>query len=212
MTFARLLRADRVAMLAALALLFVIGTDWYSTTAGEEARRIERIERPSGAAGGELSRAVEDRARAAAEDAEKNAIQVTAPVDRAIAAGLFATAALALIAGFLRAAGRRFEPPLTPSALAALTAAVSALLVLYRAIDEPGSDASTTVEPGLPLALVVLGAIALAGALALRAEEAGTAWREPPAPADTGEPEPQDASAAGAGAEPAANGPAAEPR
>ena len=181
MTFARLLRADAVAMVAALALLLVIGTDWYSTTAGEEARRIERVNDPSGGTGGQVSRAVEERARVVAEEAEKNAIQVTGVVDRVILAGLVATALLALGAGYLRAAGRRFRPPLTPSALAAAGAAVTGLLVAYRALDEPGSDAATTVQAGLPLALVGLGAIGLSCVAALRAEEAGTAWREPPA-------------------------------
>ena len=179
MTFERALPADLVAMVCALGLLFVIGIDWYSTTAGGEARRIERSTTVQGAQGGEVSRAVDERALEAAEDAERNAIQLTGALDRVILAGLVATVVLALAAGFLRAAGRRFEPPLTPSAAAAVCACVTAMLVVGRMIQEPGPDALTTVESGAPLAVAVLGAIALACAVAVRAEEAGTAWRGP---------------------------------
>lgn len=179
MTFERLIAADVVAVLAALALLFAIGIDWYSTTAGEEARRIERIERPSGALGGEVARTVEDRAEAAAEAAEKNALQADGTVDRVILAALLATVLLVLSAGFMRAAAKGFEAPLTPSALAAVAALASAVLVAYRIVDQPGLDVVAVVKPGAPLALALLGVIALAECVALRAEETGTAWREP---------------------------------
>jgi hypothetical protein len=186
MTFARVPAADLAAMACALLLLFVMGLDWYSTTAGDEARRIERFTEPQGALGGEVSRDVEERARESAEDAERNALQVSGAIDRIILVGLLGTVILALAAGFLRAAGKRFEPPLTPSALAAVCACVTALLVAYRMIEQPGLDAGTTVKAGAPAALVVLGLTALICTAALRAEEAGTAWREPVAagPAD----------------------------
>jgi hypothetical protein len=180
MTFERVLGADLVAMVCALGLLFAMGADWYSTAAGQEARRIERSTEPEGALGGEVPRAVDERARISAEDAEKNALQLTGVIDRTILAGLLLTVALTLAAAFLRAGARRFEPPLTPSALAALCACATALLLGVRMIREPGSDAATTVEAGAPIALALLGAITLAAAVALRAEEAGTAWREPP--------------------------------
>ena len=186
MTFERLIAADVVAMVAALALLFAMGVDWYSTSAGDEARRIERLTKPRGALGGEVSREVEERARAAAEGAEKNAYQVAGTIDRVILGWLLATVLIALAAGFLRAAEKRFEPPFTPSSLAAMCAGVAALLVAYRSVEQPGFDAATTVKPGVPLALVLLGVVALAGRAAARAEEAGNAWREP-APRD-GEP------------------------
>ena len=186
MTFKRALAADVVAMVVALALLFVMGLDWYSTTAGDEARRVERFTRPQGALGGEVQRDVERRARASAEDAEKNAFGLTGAIDRAILACLLATAMLALAAGFTRAAGARFEPPLTPSALAAAFACATALLVAARMIEQPGLDVATTVRSGAPVTLIVLGVVALASAAALRAEQNGTAWREAVAPA-TGE-------------------------
>ena len=177
MTFARLSAADVAAMVAALALLFAMGVDWYSTGAGEEARRIERLTDPRGALGGEVERDVEERARASAEDAEKNTFQVPGAIDRVILGGLVATVALALAAGFLRAAGRRYQPPLTPSAAAAVCACATAALVAYRMIQQPGLDAGTTVKGGAPLGLVLLGLIALSCAVALRAEEDGSAWR-----------------------------------
>ena len=181
MTFERVLAADVVAMVAALGLLFVMAVDWYSTSAGDEARRIERFTKPQGALGGEVSRGVEERARASAEEEEKTAWQLTGAIDRVILAGLLATVVLALAAGFLRAGARRSEPPLTPSALAAVCACATALLIVYRLLQQPGLDAGTTVKPGAPLGIVVLGAIALACVGAARAEEAGTAWREPAA-------------------------------
>lgn len=176
MTFTRLLAADVAAMLAALALLFAMGADWYSTGAGEEARRIERLTDPRGALGGQVERDVEERARASAEDAEKNAFQVPGAIDRVILGGLVATVALALAAAFLRAAAKRYEPPLTPSAAAAVCACATAALVSYRMIQQPGLDAGTTVKAGAPLGLVLLGLIALSCAVALRSEEGGRGW------------------------------------
>ena len=181
MTFARLLRADAVAMLAALALLFVMALDWYGTNLGDEARRQEELAQPRGATGGEIEREVDRDARVIAEGEEKNAWQLDGAIDRLILFGLLATVVLAVGAAYVRAAGRRFEPPLTPSGLAAVTATTTALLIAYRIIQEPGFDERTVVKSGAPLALIVLAVIALACRSALAEEEAGTAWREPPA-------------------------------
>jgi hypothetical protein len=195
-TYSRLLRADVIAAVAALVLLFVMAMDWYSTAAGDEARRIESLADPgSGALGGEPERKVQEDASIAAEEAERNAWQVDGAIDRVLLGFLLATVVLALAAAYLRAAGRRFSPPTTPSALAALAAVVAGLLVAYRIIQEPGFDDATVVKPGAPLALVVLGVIALAGRAAVREEEAGTAWAE-------AEPEP-DAQGHGVEREPA---------
>lgn len=184
MSFDRLLRADWVAFAAALVLLFVMAVDWYSTASGEEARRIEAISEPSGGAGGQIERELQEDARLIAEAEESNAWQASAAIDRLILLGLLATIALAVGSAFLRAAARRFDPPFTPSALAGLAAIVTALLVAYRAIQGPGG-AGSTVEAGLPLALVALGTIGLASRSAMRAEEDGSAWPEPPAAAPT---------------------------
>jgi len=168
-----------VAALAALALLFAMAMDWYSTVEGKEARRIEELAQPEGALGGQVEREVQESARFAAEEAEANAWQAAALIDRLILAGLLATFLLAIANAYLRAAAKRFRPPSTPAAFAAVTALVTAVLIAYRSIQEPGVDESSTIEAGLPLALILLGAIALACRAALREEEQGTAWREP---------------------------------
>ncbi len=180
MTFARILRADAVAMIAALALLFVMALDWYGTNLGDDARRTEKLSEPQGALGGEVERNQQEDARLIAEREEQNAWQVEGAIDRLILIGLLATIVLAVGAAYLRAAGRRFDPPFTPSTLAAVSATATALLVTYRIIQEPGFDAATTVKAGAPLSLIVLGVIALACRAAMREEEAGTAWRDVP--------------------------------
>ena len=185
MNFQRLLRADVIAALAALVLLFVMAVDWYSTVQGKEARRIEQLAQPSGATAGQVEREVKESARFSAEDAEKNAWQASGAIDRVILAGLLATVLLAIAAAYLRAAGTRSRPPSSPSSLAAIVATLTAVLVAYRSIQEPGLDQATTVESGLPLALVVLGVIALSSRAAMREEEQGTAWRDEPAEAPT---------------------------
>jgi hypothetical protein len=166
-TFSRLRLADWVALIAALGLLFATAADWYSTTSGDEARRVQGLANPVGALGGEVARSVRDEARQAAEGQEKNAWQVRAGIDRAIQLGLLLTFALAVLAAFRRAAGRGGDAALG----AALAAAFTALLIAYRLFQEPGFDESTTVKTGAPLALVALGVLALASAQSLRSEE-----------------------------------------
>ena len=190
MSFARLLRADAIAMIAALALLLVMALDWYGTKAGDEARRVQAISQPEGATGGEVERTVRDRAKFAAQAQEKNAWQLDGTIDVIILLGLLATVGLAVGAAYARAAARRFGPPLSPSTLAALVAALTGMLVAYRLLNEPGLDVATTVKAGPPLALILLGVISLACLSAMRREEEGTAWREPapavPQPAGDG--------------------------
>ena len=48
MTFLRLSRWDWIAFVAALGLLLVMSADWYTTKQGEECRRIEQLQPPSG--------------------------------------------------------------------------------------------------------------------------------------------------------------------
>ncbi len=190
MTFERLNRWDWVAFVAALALLFVMASDWYSSVAGDEARRIERIEDPNPGASGQIGREVSERAAERAEGAERNAVQPQSAVDALLLVALFATIAFAGVAAYARAAGRRFEPPATPSAAAAVSAATAAVLVAYRIVQQPGSDLGTTVKAGAPLALVALAVIAFASAQALKLEEDDRAFRvvKPPTPAPREEP------------------------
>jgi hypothetical protein len=174
MTFARLRLADWVVFLAALALLLATATDWYSTKGGERAREFEE-NAPTRGEGAELA----EDAAATAESEERNAWQADAGIDRLILVAMLATAALGVYAAFSRAAGRRYgEERLSPTAWAGVAAALTALLVLYRILQEPGFDAVTTVQAGAPLALGILGVMAFACATSVRAEEEGTELRD----------------------------------
>ena len=173
MTFTRLRAADWVAFLAALALLFATAADWYSTEGGRQAREFEQGA-PAQGEGAELA----DDAAAAAEGEERNAWQADAGIDRGILVALLGTVALTIFAAFARAAGRRSEGA-GPAEWAGGAAALTALLVLYRVIQEPGFDEVNTVQYGAPLALGLLGVIAFACAMSVRAEEQeGTELRE----------------------------------
>lgn len=182
MTFTRLTRGDWVAFGAALALLLFLAVDWYGTAQGDEARRLEALSEPSGALAGEVEREVREDARFAAERAEKNAFQADAVIDRLLLLVLLAAAATAVAAAYLRAAGRRMEPPRSASALASILGALGALLVAYRMVQEPGLDAATTVKAGALLGLVASAVLALGARAAQRAEADGSAFEEPEPP------------------------------
>ena len=170
MTFARLRVADWVVFIAALALLFTTAADWYSTKTGEEARRIQEQARPEeGQPSGQIQTEVEQGAGALAEAQERNAWQEDGTIDRIILICLLLTAALGVAAAFWRASGRESRG-LGPYALVGFSATVTAFLVLYRIIQEPGFDELTIVQIGAPLALGVLGVIAFAAATSLRQE------------------------------------------
>ncbi len=181
MTFSRLLRADVVAALAAVVLLFVMALDWYSTVTGERARFRQEQAQPEGALAGEPARVQQEEAEIVAEGEERNAWQESGGIDRVILLGLLATFVLAIANAYIRAAGKRVEPPLTPSAITALVATLTALLLTYRTIQEPGFDNVNTVEAGAPLALIVLATIALAARSAMRTEEEVAGHLESPA-------------------------------
>ncbi len=170
MTFARLRVADWVVFVAALALLFTTAADWYSTQSGEEARRIQEQSRPEeGQPSGQIQTEVERDAGVLAEAQERNAWQEDGTIDRVILICLLITAALGVGAGFWRASGRETRG-LGPYALVGVSACVTAVLVLYRILQEPGFDELTTVKFGAPLALGVLGVIAFGAASSLREE------------------------------------------
>jgi hypothetical protein len=90
---------------------------------------------------------------------------------------LLATVALSVLAAFLRATGRHYEPPWSPCAVAAIVAAATALLVLFRIIQQ-GFDDLTTVKAGGPLAIAVLGVIVLAAARGVKHEAEGREFHE----------------------------------
>ena len=164
MSFERLRPADWVVFVAALALLFTTAADWYSTTRGDEARQIQER---AGSSDGQVEREVEQDAGALAEGQERNVWQEDGLIDRIILISLLATSALGVGAAFWRASGRGSDG-LGAYGLAGLVACLTALLVLYRIIQEPGFDELTTVKIGAPLALGVLGVIAFACATSVR--------------------------------------------
>jgi hypothetical protein len=164
LTFERLRIADWVVFVAALALLFTTAPDWYSTTRGEEARQIQK---QAGSGEGQAEREVEEDAGALAQSQERNAWQEDGLIDRIILIALLVTSALGVGAAFWRASGRGSDA-VGAFGLAGLAACLTALLVLYRIIQEPGFDELTTVKIGAALALGVLGVMAFACATSVR--------------------------------------------
>jgi hypothetical protein len=166
----RLTRGHVVAAVAALALLLVMAMDWYGSHQADQARQVATSLGTSGAESGEAGRAAKQDADSIIARDEKNAWQTTALIDRILLAVLLLTVFLPLLAAALRAEGRRFEPPWTPSAFAAVSAAVAAVLVAYRIVQEPGSNAATTVKIGPVLALLMLAGVGLGAASAFQKE------------------------------------------
>jgi hypothetical protein len=161
-----------IALLGALALLFVMAIDWYSTAQGDEARRIESItDNPSGAEAGEIDRRLNEEARFVAEGEEKNAWQADGLIDRILLGVMLAAIALAALTALTRAAGAKPTEGLGPAGLCAIFATAGAILVAYRIIQEPGLDAGTNVKAGAPLAIVALALIALGSSSALKADD-----------------------------------------
>jgi hypothetical protein len=180
--FERLTRGHVLAAVAALALFLIMAMDWYGSQAGDEAHRIDDTANPSGAQGGEVGRALQRDAKAIIAREEKNAWQADSTVDRVLLVLLLLSLVLAVAAAALRAAGRRFEPPWTPSAAAAICANLAAALVAYRIVQEPGTDALANIKPGAPLALVALAAIAMGSAGAFQKEVDWSTMRQAASP------------------------------
>jgi hypothetical protein len=200
--FERLARGHVVAAVAALVLLLVMAMDWYGSQEADLAHQINGSSLTSGSQGGASDAVRQDAASIIARD-EKNAWQEGDFLGRVILAFLLLSVFLPLFAAAHRAAGRRSEPPWTPSAIAALVAAFTALLVAYRIVNEPGSDVSTTVKIGAPLGLLSLVVVGLGAAWAFQGEadwaemrRSATAAASPPAdPVDGGLDAPFDAEA-----------------
>ena len=170
MRFERLTRGHTVAAVAALVLLLVMAMDWYGSHAADLAHQVNNTANTSGAEAGEAGRAMKQDADTVIARDEKNAWQEKDSLDRFLLVLLLASVVLPLYAAGYRAAGRRAEPPITPSSIAALVAAAAALLVAFRIINEPGNDVTTTVKLGAPLGLVCLAVIGFASAQAFQGE------------------------------------------
>jgi drug/metabolite transporter (DMT)-like permease len=170
-TFARLNRWDWLAFAAALALLLVMSVDWYSNAQGQECRRIERLQTPSGGVQGDIIGSdVRRSARECAERREKTAWQAPGTIDRFIAFVLVVALASAVAAAFFHAAGRRFEPERSPNALAAWAGLLGSLLILYRILQPPGLNEAAVIKWGAPVGLVCAGVLTIASRSATRAE------------------------------------------
>ena len=178
MRFERLSRGQVLAAVAALALVLVMAADWWGSTLGDEARRIEGSANPAGAEAGEVGRAVQADAQAVAEREERNAWQADALVDRILLVVLILAIVAALVAAAQRAAGQRARPPFTPAMIAVVASLVGALLVAYRIVQEPGLDARTTLKIGPLLAVFALAGIALGSAGAVQSEYEWAEMRE----------------------------------
>lgn len=162
-----------MAGIAALGLLLVtVGMDWYGTTQGDEAREIEeQTEGASGAESGEIQRNVHERAAEVADRETDKAWEADGLIDRVILVLLGATIVLAVVTWFTRSLGGRPTKGLGPAGACALLASVTAVLVAYRIIQEPGFDDATTVKAGPVVALLLLAAIAIGSSWALRDDE-----------------------------------------
>jgi hypothetical protein len=202
-TFARLSRADGVAMAAALLLLLVMAMDWYTTKQGEELRRDAKLTAPGRSGGGEFEPNLKRERESAAAKQEKNAWQADAAVDRLALLLMLGAVAAAIAAATLRAADRRFEGPLTPSAVATWLGLAAAFVIAYRILQPPGLNTAAVIKAGAPLGLVLVGLLALSSRIAMRTE------REPAAAAGLDLPPPVGAPMAPA-AEPMAPPPAAQ--
>ena len=162
-----------VAGLAALALLLVtVGVDWYGTAQGDEAREIqEQTEDASGAEAGEVPRSLNERAEEVADRETDKAWEADALVDRILLALIAATILLAVVTWFARSLGAKPTPGIGPAGVCAVLAAVTAVLVTYRIIQEPGMDDATNVKIGPVIALFLLAAIAIGSSSALKADD-----------------------------------------
>jgi hypothetical protein len=186
MTFTRLRLADWIAFAAALALLFVMAMDWYTTKAGAEFRHDAGVA-ISGAQTSGQGPDLKSAYNEAANKAEKNAWQEPHFIDRLIVLALLVAIAAAVFAAFARSAGRRYKTPLTPSAIASIAGALAVVLVAYRILQPPGWNPGAVVRSGAPLGLLCVAVLALAERVAVHKERDGTAW-DAETDADSGPP------------------------
>jgi hypothetical protein len=152
--------------------------DWYSTEIGEQARRDADQADTSGAESGQPGRQIKEDAEIIRSRHEKTAWQADAFADRLILFTLLAAIILALGAAWLRAAGKRFDPPWTPSAIATGVGMAGLILLAARIVQKPGADPGAVVKLGAPLGVVCVGAIAIGSRIAWNAERDGSVWAE----------------------------------
>jgi hypothetical protein len=155
-----------VAFLAALALVLAMSLDWYTTEQGEEFRRVEE----NAQSDRQVDPEIDDRAAQAAENEEKTAWQADALIDRLILVACVIAFLGAVVAAFMRSAGRRPEPPWHPSAIATVAGLAGTLLILYRMFQPPGLNDAAVIKSGAPIALVAVGLVTIGSRLAVLGE------------------------------------------
>lgn len=159
-----------IAFFAAMALVLAMSIDWYTTQQGEEFRRVEDVNRNSEDSQRLDSEDVE-RAGQAAENEERNAWQADAFVDRLLLIALLVAFVAAVVAAFMRSAGRRPDPPWNPSAIATVAGVIGTLLVLYRMVQPPGLNDAAVLKSGAPIGLAAVGILTVASRLATLTEK-----------------------------------------
>lgn len=187
MTFARLRPSHWLAFAAALALLLVMATTWWTN------QQSEQLNSDAAQVAPQLNRDVSptpsDQARAAAAAMRKNPWQETAAIDRLVLLALLAAAAAAIAAAFMRAANRARPGRTGPSGLASIAGLIATILVAYRIIEPPGLHAAAIVKAGAPLGLACVGILTIASRAASAVEPEPVAAPEevaPPAAAGAG--------------------------
>ena len=169
MTFTRLNRGELLAMIAALALLLVMEMDWYTTKPGEVARDAASKVQPQ--VNVETVPSETQKLNTFAETQEKTAWQADGLIDRVILIALLGAALSAIVAAWLKAAGKSIGPP-SPSALASVFGLVASVLIVYRILQPPGLNAAAVVKAGAPLGLLCVGLVAFGSRVAVREKRA----------------------------------------
>ena len=167
-----------LAVLAALCLLLFTALDWWSTDAGEDARRTEGLAQPQpdeGAEQQQFDKDVQSEASVQAEGAERNAWQPDGALDLIVLLLVLAAAAAGVAAAALVSARRRAPPLATLATALSMLAAVAIVIDVLRTGVEPGAQ----IEAGVPLSLLALGALALGCS---RAASFAPAHEQEPAP------------------------------
>ena len=172
MTFTRLGRGDLLAMVAALALLLVMATDWYTTKLGEQARDVQSKIQPG--VNNQTTPTASEKEGEFADTQEKNAWQADALIDRLILIAMLAAIVLAVVAAWLRAAGRSLGPP-SPSTLATFAGLAASLMLVYRILQPPGLNSAAVVKVGAPLGLLFVGLLTIGARVASRGERSPAA-------------------------------------
>jgi hypothetical protein len=171
MTFTRLGRGDLLAMIAALALLLVMATDWYTTKLGEQARHDQDLVLPQ--VNNQTVPSESAKEGAFADSQEKNAWQADALIDRLILLALVAAIVLAIVAAWARAADRPLRiGRWSPSTLASIAGLAACLMIVYRILQPPGVNAGAVVKIGAPLGLLCVGLLTVGARVAARGEAA----------------------------------------